>query len=63
MSLMTIEQKEEYEKCKNDPVYFYNKYLMFNGKKPIPITQIDYDNVIRSYDHLMRNKFKRGSSY
>jgi hypothetical protein len=37
-------QMEEFERCKNDPVYFYNTYT--NTGKTKPITQEEWDSVI-----------------
>jgi hypothetical protein len=51
--------QEELEKCENDPVYFYNKYVRLfdsNGDE-IPkkeVTQEEYDAIMRE-SNRMRN--------
>ena len=31
---MKEKDKEEFEKCKNDPYYFYKEYCQLDGEKP-----------------------------
>jgi len=34
-----MNQEEEIQKCKDDPVYFYEKYFTINGEKPPALTE------------------------
>jgi hypothetical protein len=38
--------EQEYIKCKESPIYWYNNYCLVDGKKPEPITQEQYDFIL-----------------
>lgn len=42
-----IDDKEELEKCKNDPYYFFSNYCLINGEKP-KITKEEFESKINS---------------
>lgn len=50
--------KEEYNKCEKDPLYFYNNYLLPEGG--IPITQEEYNLLMKTRDTIML-KGRRGN--
>lgn len=45
-----INWNEEFEKCK-DPVYFYENYLLIDGKKPNRLSEADKE-YMRKYSEL-----------
>ena len=50
--------KEEYDKCEKDPLYFHNNYVLSEGQTPI--TQEEYNLLIKSRDAIML-KGRRGN--
>ena len=42
--------EEEYKRCQEDPVYFYENYFLINGEKP----------VVTDKDRYFLNKFCKG---
>ena len=54
--------EQEIEKCKKDPLYFYNTYILPKGKKPL--TQEEYNSMIKQVE-LYRNsipiRMRRGN--
>ena len=45
-------EKEEFQKCKDSPVYFYNKYVRKEGK--IELSEEQFNNFIREQT-IIRN--------
>lgn len=43
-ALLLEEHKEEMQKCKDDPVYFYNKYVRREGDREL--TKEEYDRLV-----------------
>jgi hypothetical protein len=43
----TPEFMAEYERCTNDPLYFYNKYVNQSGRD---ITQKEYDALVKAIE-------------
>ena len=51
-----IEDKEELEKCKNDPYYFFYNYCLINDEKP-KITREEFEsriNLINDRKHFFK---------
>lgn len=40
--------EEEMQKCKEDPVYFYENYFIINGEKP-PLLTEDKKRMLRAF--------------
>lgn len=55
-----IEIEAEIQRCKN-PVYFYNNYILVNGKKPLPIelTEEEFKNQIPTKDFVILKSRRR----
>jgi len=57
MSKLSKEQKEEIEKCKNSPSYFYNKYVRRDGDRFIS------DEDFESFLKMSANPLKYRQKY
>lgn len=54
--------QEELQKCKNSPVYFYNKYVRKEGQKEL--TEAEYEDFVKQLEYKrymplkLRNHYK-----
>lgn len=49
---------EELKKCKEDPLYFFNKYVKHKGKRDL--TQEEYDSIVTARtkpEFMLRNRY------
>lgn len=58
--LLSID-KDELQKCKDSPVYFYNNYIRKEGQKEL--TQLEYDNFIKQIEYQRNTPFKLRKHY
>lgn len=56
--MTTEEIKLEYQKCKENPLYWYNNYCTINGKKVEPLTQEQWDTRLSEINY-QRNRRSR----
>ena len=57
-----MNQEEEIQKCKEDPVYFYETYFTINGKKPPKLTDMQKE-VLKAcvlHDYVIIGKGRTG---
>ena len=52
------DNKEEMKKCEESPLYFYNTYVQFEGKRPL--TQEQYDLLVKEVELHRNGKPLRG---
>lgn len=53
--------QEELQKCKDSPVYFYNKYVRKEGQKEL--TQAEYENFVKQVEYQRNMPLKLRSHY
>ena len=52
---------EELQKCKDSPVYFYNKYVKKEGQKEL--TEDEYKDFVKQVEYQRNNPLKLRSHY
>ena len=55
------EEMEEMKRCKQSPVYFYNKYFRKEGQKEM--TEEEYSNHVTMIEHMRSMPLKLRSQY
>jgi hypothetical protein len=53
--------KEELQKCKDSPVYFYNKYVRKDGEKEL--TEAEYENYVKQLEYQRNMPLKLRKHY
>jgi hypothetical protein len=53
--------QEELQKCKDSPVYFYNKYVRKEGQKEL--TQAEYEDFVKQVEYQRNMPLKLRSHY
>jgi len=61
---MTREElKEEYQKCLDNPLYWYNNYCTINGKKVEPLTQEQWDARLSEINYQRHKRYRNSEAY
>lgn len=60
-SRLSSADQEELEKCKNSPVYFYNKYVRKEGQKEL--TEQEYNDFVKQVEYQRNVPLKLRKHY
>ena len=60
-SRLSSADQEELQKCKNSPVYFYNKYVRMEGQKEL--TEAEYNDFVKQVEYQRNMPLKLRKHY
>lgn len=55
--------EEEYKKCLESPLYWYNNYCIINGKKVEPLTQEQWDARLSEINYQRHRRYRNPEAY
>lgn len=60
-SRLSSADQEELQKCKDSPVYFYNKYVRKEGQKEL--TEAEYNDIVKQVEYQINMPLKLRKHY
>lgn len=60
-SRLSSPDQKEFQKCKDSPVYFYNKYVRKEGQKEL--TKAEYDDFVKQVEYQRNMPLKLRKHY
>ncbi len=60
-SRLSSADPEELQKCKDSPVYFYNKYVRKDGQKEL--TEAEYNDIVKQSEYQINMPLKLQKHY
>ena len=58
---LSSSDQDELQKCKDSPVYFYNKYVRREGQKEL--TEVEYNNFVNQVEYQRNMPLKLRKHY